>query len=104
MFKGKNSKEYFGYKVKGSSLTIPNLAPSLIELLANNATGDKLPIVGSQLFDDDESKGSIRVNMNQQTMDNIFNFGSNINEDEEVNEVMENSDANNSKTEVTTES
>lgn len=53
-----------GYEVSGTTMTLPNLAPSLAEIIAMNLKGQPLPMVGKPLFDDSEAAGEARVKSN----------------------------------------
>lgn len=48
--------------VEGSTLTIPNLAPTILELLQSSLNGDALPLTSSPLYDEDDNSGIARVN------------------------------------------
>lgn len=65
-----------GYVVEGTTMTIPNLAPSLLELIAASAT-DGLPMVGQPLFDESESAGEARLQAKQCDLASVFDFGMN---------------------------
>ncbi|CAJ0592173.1 unnamed protein product [Cylicocyclus nassatus] len=57
----KSETNFGAHVVEGTTLTIPGLAPSLIELLEANLAGEGLPMVGKPLFDDSEEAGSARL-------------------------------------------
>lgn len=81
-----------GYHVEGSTLTIPNLAPSLIEIIASSSS-DGLPYSSIPQFDDDESSGLARVK-SRTTLNEVFDFGneqsSEHNEEVSTNEEVQN--------------
>lgn len=52
-----------GCTIKGVSLTVPNLAPSLQTYLAMASRGEQVPIVGSQLYDDSPESGAARLSV-----------------------------------------
>lgn len=52
-----------GCTIKGSTLTVPNLAPSLLTYLEMASRGEKIPIVGSQFYDESLHAGQVRTSV-----------------------------------------
>lgn len=63
-----------GYVVEGSTMTIPNLAPSLIEIIACSST-DGFPLVGTPMYDESESAGLARIEARRKVLSDIQDFG-----------------------------
>lgn len=64
----RNQPIYDGQPIVGSSMTIPNLAPTLVELIeASISNGEPLPVCGSPLYDEDDASGIARVQANAAT-------------------------------------
>lgn len=62
------------FLVKGSTLTIPNLAPSLLEIIAASST-DGFPFTSKPLFDESEQSGLSRLDVNQRDISQVYQFG-----------------------------
>lgn len=60
--------------VKGSSMTIPGLAPDLIAILSAHTLGEPLPIVGNPQYDESEEAGEARVLSSRSTMGEVLAF------------------------------
>lgn len=63
-----------GYCVPGTTMTIPNLAPSLLEIIAASST-DGLPLVGKLCFDETDDAGLARTQARQSVISDIHDFG-----------------------------
>lgn len=50
-----------GQVIKSASLTVPNLAPSLVEIIEASINGDPMPMCGTPLYDDSEGSGIARL-------------------------------------------
>lgn len=66
---------FSGENIKGSSMTIPNLAPSLVELIeASISNGEPMPLCGQPLYDDDEDTGFARLQSSQASLSELHDF------------------------------
>lgn len=62
------------YHVEGSTLTVPGLAPTLIELIEANVVGQPLPLTSQPMYDDNEASGFARVQAHCAVMSDVVNF------------------------------
>lgn len=69
-----NPRKCHGYKVEGSTLTIPNLAPTLIEIINSSISGDGVPLTSHPLYDDSEDSGFARCMANSTPLSEKFHF------------------------------
>lgn len=63
-------------RVQGTTLTVPNMAPSLIELLNSSiSNGEPLPDNGLNVYDDSDEAGLTRLLSRQRTVAEVVAFG-----------------------------
>lgn len=59
-------------KVKGSSMTVQGLAPSLEEIIRSNMVNNEpLPYTGTPIYDESDNAGIARVNAREMTLDEL---------------------------------
>lgn len=67
-----------GQHVEGSTMTIPNLAPSLISLLESNINGQGMPLTSQPQYDESEASGFARLEAGGATVGEILDNGAAI--------------------------
>lgn len=79
MFKNLKSKRQSNidcpkpYNVCGTTLTIPYLAPSILELIEASLNGDGLPLTSQPMFDESDEHGIARV-MSRSDLSDLKSF------------------------------
>lgn len=82
IYKYSNPRNCEGYKVEGSTMTLPNLAPSLIEIINASISGDGLPYTSTPMYDDSEESGIARIMANHTPLCDKYDFASEISKNE----------------------